>query len=106
MTDELTPSLAGDTVDTDEDKTERPSLAAKRIAEALQPLLDGKVILAVDIMIIVKHPDGKVGCTHQNIGTSEKTKEWAARQAWRFHSGELAEPDARESFAYRVPEKH
>lgn len=107
MTDELTPSLAAKPAsDTDLDKSNRLVAAAAAISDALAPLIDGKVVLAIDAMIIVQHPDGKVGGTSINIGRDELVKGWAARQALRHHQGALGPPDLSESRVMRGPTKH
>lgn len=106
MTDELTPSLAGKPVDTDARKTERLVRAASAISQALEALIDGKVVLAIDAMILVQHPDGKVGGTSINIGRDELVKGWAARQAFRHHQGALGPPDLSETRVMRAAKKH
>lgn len=105
MTDELTPSLAPP-ADTDADKTDRLVRAAKAIGEALRPLIDGKVVLSIESMIVVQHPDGKVGCSNSNIGVDDESKEWARRAARQYHSGQLGTPDATEQRFLRAPKKH
>lgn len=105
MTDELTPLLAPP-VDTDADKTERLTNAAKVIGDALQPLIDGKVVLAIESMIIVRHPDGKVGCSSSNIGVDDESKRWARDAARRYHAGHLGAPDATEQRFVRTQKKH
>lgn len=106
MTDELTPSLVGRKADTDAEKTERLTRAAAAVGEALKELIDGKVILAVDGMIIVQHPDDKVGCSSFNIGVDDQVKGWAAQQSLRHHSGRLGTPDKSESYRVQRPKKH
>lgn len=105
MTDELTPSLAPP-LDTDQDKTERLVNAAKAVGDALQPLIDGKVVLAIESMIVVRHPDGKVGCSNSNIGVDEESKRWAQQAARRYHTGQLGTPDATEQRFVRTAKKH
>lgn len=97
---------ASDVIDTDEAKTERLSRAVNAILAQLHPLIDGKVVLALDGMVIVQHPDGKVGCSHFNTGIDDETKQWAREQAGFYHAGKFGEPDGRERNSHRIPRKH
>lgn len=79
--------------------------ATRAISEAIAPLVDGKVVIGVEVVVLLEI-EGHTAPSRCNMGHTPAAKTAVRQAAMQLHLGLRGEPVGREDQTYLRPKRH